>query len=260
MLLLLNGWMASGVVWPTTWLRQLEARFRVVRIDTRGTGLSLATETPFTIAELADDARDVLRACGVDRATVLGYSMGGLIAQELALRHPRYVEELILVGTTPPIPARISPDYPRLLAGYPAPAWSRLLVARPRPDDVSELLARAAGPGFAETHPALVRELSLQLRRQATSRSAAVAQARAIASWRSPSRLAGLAIATTVVHGACDLVAPVANGRRLAQLIPDARYEELPGVGHLVPHEDGDALLRVVGLPAPACATQREAC
>ena len=85
--LLINGWSASGIAWPAAWLDELTGRYRVIRLDNRGTGWSRTAPTPFTIGDLADDARDVLKAAGVRRARVLGLSMGGMIAQELALRH-----------------------------------------------------------------------------------------------------------------------------------------------------------------------------
>ena len=71
-------------------------------------------------------------------------------------------------------------------------------------------------------------------------------QARAIAAWSGAHRLRRLAVPTTVVHGADDPLIPVRNGMRLAQLVPGARYVELPGVGHLVPYEAPDEVVEVV--------------
>ena len=108
--LLINGWSASGIAWPTAWLDELATQYRVIRLDNRGTGWSRTAPAPFTIGDLADDARNVLKAAGVRRARVLGLSMGGMIAQELALRHPDVVSRLVLAGTRPPAPAW--PDCP----------------------------------------------------------------------------------------------------------------------------------------------------
>ena len=87
-LVLLNGWSVSGLVWPRAWIDRLAQRYRVVRIDNRGTGWSRRAPAPFTIADLADDVVTVLDAVGAERATIVGLSMGGMIAQELALRAP----------------------------------------------------------------------------------------------------------------------------------------------------------------------------
>ncbi|PBC39497.1 alpha/beta hydrolase [Rhodococcus sp. ACS1] len=240
-LLLLNGFTASGLIWPQSWLRRLEEHYRVIRIDNRGTGWSRCAPSPFTIADLADDARDVLHYCGFDQATVLGVSMGGMIAQEFAIRHPGIVEKLVLVGTRPPTPAQIAPD---------ADAYHLLMQQPPRGADLREFFtatwAQTVGEGFAADHPDLIAEIAEQLTRRITPRGCVLDQARAIAAWHGANRLRRLRIHTTVVHGNRDPLMPVGNGMRLARLIPNATYIELPGVGHLVPHEAGDTLLRVL--------------
>jgi len=239
-LLLLNGWTASGLTWPTSWLRRLESRFRVIRIDNRGTGWSHNAPAPFTIADMADDARDVLRACGVDQAVVLGTSMGGMIAQELALRHPGYVEKLILVATTPPTPARVASDYPVLsLLSIPAPGQDLR--------DYFGGLGQFAAEGFAEAHPDILDEFVAQMMRRVTPRPMVLSQARAIWAWCGARRLRHLSVPTTVVHGDRDVLVRPENGIWLSRHIPGATYEELPGVGHLVAQEAGDQLLRVLG-------------
>jgi pimeloyl-ACP methyl ester carboxylesterase len=239
-LLLLNGWTASGLTWPTSWLRRLESGFRVIRIDNRGTGWSHNAPAPFTIADMADDARDVLRACGVDQAVVLGTSMGGMIAQELALRHPGYVGKLILVATTPPAPARVASDYPVLgLLSKPAPG-----------QDLREYFGRLgqfAAQGFAEAHPDILDEFVAQMMRRVTPRPMVLSQARAIWAWCGARRLSHLSVPTTVVQGDRDVLVRPKNGIWLSRHIPGATYEELSGVGHLVAQEAGDELLRVLG-------------
>ena len=103
-LVLINGWSASCKTWPSAWVRELAQTHRVICPDNRGSGWSRFADTPFTLADLADDVAAVLDAEEVRTATVLGISMGGMIAQELALRHPERVERLILVGTRAPAP------------------------------------------------------------------------------------------------------------------------------------------------------------
>ena len=239
--LLLNGWTASGLSWPTEWLRKLEERYRVIRIDNRGTGWSRSAPMPFTISDLADDARDVLRACGVDRATVLGTSMGGIIAQELALRHPELVEKLLLVATRPPTPAHVTTDYTAAFALFAGPRHGRDPQRH-----IAGVWAQFAAQGFAEEHPEILEEAAGQVLERTTPRSTMLIQARAIASWRRPDRLRDLSVPTTVVHGSCDPLVDVQNARVLAGLIPGATLEELPDVGHLVVHEAGDAVLRMM--------------
>ena len=102
--MLLNGWTASGLVWPAGLVAALERDHRVVRIDNRGSGWSRHAPRPYTIGDLAADARRVIDGLGLGRPTVVGLSMGGMIAQELALRWPDRVGRLVLLGTRPPNP------------------------------------------------------------------------------------------------------------------------------------------------------------
>jgi 3-oxoadipate enol-lactonase len=250
-LLLLNGWTASGLVWPTSWVRELEQRFRVLRIDNRGTGWSRAAPAPYTLADLADDADDVLGAAGVDDAVVLGTSMGGMVAQELALRHPERVRQLVLVSTAPPIPAQIPTD--------PAPFVAAL--ARPEPGGnlhlhFQNIWAAYAAPEYSQTHPEVFEAIADQVVQRVTPRRKVLDQLRAVRAWQGPERLRGLGVPTTVVHGDLDPLIPVGNGMRLSRLIPGARYVEMRGAGHLLAHEAGEELVSLIGvLDGPEAAT-----
>lgn len=240
-ILFLNGWSASGLCWPAGVVEPLERTNRVVRVDNRGTGWSRRMRRPFTIADLAADARRVLDAIAVDRAVVVGLSMGGMVAQELALRHPSRVAHLVLIGTRPPMPEYTSPraDVTARLMSAPAPGQSLRQFMRER-------WAAVTGPGFADAHPEAIREIARSIVERPTPRAAVLDQARAIAAWHGAHRLRGLDVPATVVHGERDPLIPVRNGMRLAQLIPGARYVELAGVGHLVPYEDPAATLAVI--------------
>lgn len=239
-ILLLNGWSMSGVVWPAAFVDALEAGHRVIRPDNRGTGWSQTAPLPFTIADLADDAATVLRSARVASATVVGISMGGMVAQELALRHPELVDHLVLVSTQLPRPAEVAAGPGLLGPSMRAPgegstgAWFH------------ELWSSYCAPGFAEAHPERMAELVDQVLRRPTPRRVLFEQMRAMAAWGRPGRVADVAVPTTVVHGDEDPLVPVANGMRLAQAIPGARYVELAGVGHMPPVESPARLAEVV--------------
>lgn len=240
-LLLLNGWTAGGLLWPDGWVAKLEQSFRVIRIDSRGTGWSRSAPAPFTIGDLADDARDVLRACDVASATILGLSMGGMVAQELAFRHPDRVDRLVLVATMPPSPEQVLPDPEPFLAALRGPSPGQDLG-----EYFAEMWGRFAAPDFVARHPEVIEELVGQILLRVTPRQQVLNQMRAIASFREANRLWRLEVPTTVVHGTRDRLIPVGNGMRLARLIPHAEYVELPGVGHLVAHEAGRELIEVL--------------
>jgi 3-oxoadipate enol-lactonase len=236
-LVLINGYGASAFAWPRGWLRGLERRHRLITLDNRGGGASRHADAPFSIADLAGDVVAVLDAAGVDRAVVLGLSMGGMIAQELALQAPERVAALVLVATRPPVPRFVAPPVASALAMGLPPAPGQSLAAYFR-----RLWTRSAAPGFAEREPELIEELVRQTLEWPTPRAQLLNQVRAMTGWAHAERLRGIAVPTVVVHGALDPMSPVANGRAIADLIPGARYVELEGVGHLVPVEAPAAL------------------
>ena len=244
---LINGYSASALAWPRMWLRGLERRFSVVTLDNRGSGWSRFADVPFTMSDLADDVADVLDEAEIGRATVLGLSMGGMIAQELALRRPERVSGLVLAATRPPNPRFHEP-----------PLLSALrLVRPPGPRESLEeyfrgLWTASAAPGFAERHPAVIEELTRQTLERPTPRVMLLYQLRAMSGWGHAERLADITASTAVVHGDEDSFSPPANGLVLAELIPAARYVPLLGVGHLIAHEAPEALDEVLdALVAP---------
>lgn len=241
-LVLLNGFSASGRVWPRAWVRELERTHLVIRPDNRGSGFSRYAPAPFTMGDLADDVIAILDDADVDSATVLGLSMGGMIAQELVLRHPERVAALVLVSTTPPAPESV-----------PWPTSRRLgqLASPPRMGEGLEayftrLWSAAVTPAAAQSRPEAVAELVAQMLDRPTPRLATLYQMRAIAGWAHADRLSAVTTPATVVHGVEDPFFHVANGRRLATLLPDARYVELDGVGHLPPVEAPATMLEVI--------------
>jgi pimeloyl-ACP methyl ester carboxylesterase len=239
---LLNGWTASGLAWPRILVRELERRFRLVRIDNRGSGFSRFAETPFTVGDLADDVAAVLDAEALESSLIVGVSMGGMIAQEFAIRYPRRVDGLLLVSTRPPAPAY---GGPRAGEGL----WEMLRPAR-RGETLDAYLTRlwagAAAEGFSEREPESIAELVEQIVARPTSRDNLLHQLRAVSGWGHAERLGLIDVPTIVLHGAQDRLMRVENGRRLAQLIPGARYVELDGVGHLPPLEAPGRLLELV--------------
>jgi pimeloyl-ACP methyl ester carboxylesterase len=190
---------------------------------------------------MANDAREVLDACGGTGATVLGTSMGGLIAQELAIRHPEYVDRLLLVSARPPTPSHVAPGYSPMLSILGRPAQGQSLDAF-----FGEMWGGFAAEGFSEAHTDVITEMVGQMLTRVTPRSMVLRQARAISAWHGARRLARIKAPTTVVHGQQDPLVPTANGKLLADLIPGADFVELPLVGHLVPQEAGHALIKLL--------------
>ncbi len=238
---LVNGWTASGLVWPSSVLEQLGATHDVIRVDNRGVGYSRTAPAPFTVERMADDVVDVLDSTGAAAAVVVGLSMGGMIAQEVAMRHPARVSRLVLLGTRPPSPAAIMPAQDVL---------DRVMsVPEPR-ETFREFVLRSwssiAAPGFLERDRAGAHELVDRIAERVTPRAGVLSQARAMAAWHGAHRLKWVTVPTVVVHGRDDPLVPVGNGMRIAQSIRGARYVELPDVGHLLPFEAPGAVVEAI--------------
>lgn len=246
-LLMINGFTASGLAWPSSLVRRLERRYRVIRIDNRGTGWARDAPGPFTIADMADDARDVLDALGVDRAVVYGMSMGGMIGQEFAIRHPDRIERLVVSSTIPPAPSFVPSTHGLTLAGSLYGADDD--VDQPSHDQLNEaarVWLQFSAAGF-EPLEEVLHEMGRSALTRVTPRRGAVLQARAIYAWADPSRLRRITTPTTVLHGAADHVIPPVNAQRIAGLIPHAKLVEVLGAGHLLPWEAEDTLVRHLG-------------
>ena len=229
-LLLIPG--LGYAVWA--WRHQLgpfAERLRTIAFDNRGAGRSFKPPGPYSIEQLADDAASVLDARGIERAHVLGLSMGGYIAQTLALRRPQLVERLVLVGTSPGGPDAL--PQPEATAA----AWA---AARGLPPEEH---ARATGhlsfsPGWTDAHPDEYESLlaaRLEFPTPAECWSAQFDACLRFAQDGVPAER--IAAPTLVVHGTEDRVVDSRNGELLARRIPGARLEWLDGVGHVVPLE-----------------------
>lgn len=232
-LLILNGWTASGLIWPDEWVHPLGAEYRLLRVDNRGTGWSDAVTETFTVADMVADSLAVLDAEGIDRAHVFGLSMGGMIAQQLALTHPERVDHLVLCATAPPPPHFVTAD-PAVFAGLFTPPAGATTID----EIVGNVWSSIVGPGFQERGKDILDRLVARAIERPTPMEVIMLQMQAIATRVGDS--GDINAPTLVIHGDADPLLPVANGRRLAEVVPGARYLELPGVGHLIPWEEPD--------------------
>jgi 3-oxoadipate enol-lactonase len=212
----------------------LARRYRVLCFDNRGIGESDKPEGPYTAAGMADDALQVLDEAGVERAHVLGASLGGMIAQELAVAHPERVDKLVLCCT-----------HPGLAHGLPMPAVTVQLFqeAATLPPEVAlrRFVVNALG---ADPPEALVEEL--YRRRLENPVDPAGWQAQAAAGTTFAGVDAPIAHETLIVTGTADNVIDPGNADVLAERIPGARVEKLAGLGHLLFWEQPGAFVRIV--------------
>jgi 3-oxoadipate enol-lactonase len=225
-LLLIMGMSGTALHWGVPFLELLRHDFEVIAYDHRGVGASSRLEGPITIAQLVEDPSGLLSGLEIDSAHVLGISMGGMIAQELALAHPEQVRTLTLGCTYCGGPESVQGD-PAVLRRL---AESMMSGDRERAMrtaweiNVSRAKAEDAG-AYAEFH-AIVEQ-------RAVAVPVIMAQLQACAAHDTCTRLSELTTPTLVIHGTDDQMLPVENGRQIARLIPGAKLEIFDGVGHL---------------------------
>lgn len=197
--------------------------FDCIRYDNRGAGRSPAPWRLTSIPELAGDAVRLLDALGVDSAHVYGLSMGGMVAQEMAIRFPDRVRGLVLGGTSHGGPRAVLPS-PRIAAA---------LTSRGAPAKVrAELVGRALfTPAFRAREPALVRTYLGLLGQHRTSARGLLSHLTASTYHDTRARLGRIVAPTLVLHGGQDELTPVANAMLLAAGIPDAELR-LVSAGH----------------------------
>ena len=196
------------------------AGYRVLRIDNRGSGMSDVPEGPYSIRQMADDVAIVMEAAGIDAAHVYGASMGSLIAQELAVRHPDRIRSLVLGATSTGV--TMVPGSPQLLP----------LLLRPERYGAEESFRRSAR--FLTSVPATESEGRF-MGHAARERDTAgyTRQLRAQLRYTSLAKLRRIRAPTLVLHGAEDRLIRPANARLVAKLIPQAKLRLIRGAGHL---------------------------
>ena len=217
-----------------------EQPWRVLVPDNRGVGLSDMPTRPWTMADMADDVAAMLDAAGVRKAVIAGISMGGMIGQQLALRHPERVSGLVLMATWPGLPYGKLPELsmlrdllaPTLTKSRDLQALARLVLPEREQSNAAEHLA-----GWVEL-----------MREQAPSRRAFFGQFGAITTHSTGHRLDQIRVPVRVVSGDEDRLVVPRNSEILAARIPRSELEILAGVAHGIPFCDRDVVRRNAGL------------
>lgn len=222
-LLLMRGYGSHSGWWEPSFLQALRERFRVIVYDHRGTGLSEHLRGDYTIRVLADDAACLLACLDAGPAHVFGLSMGGMVAQELALDYPARVDRLVL-GATHCGGRRVV---------MPPPEVASLLASRSGGTEVSdEWLRTVFSPGFSWRCVEATRAYLARAAVRPVPPEVVRLQAGAVAAFDTWERLPGICAPTLVLHGEYDLIVPSANARVLGERIPGARVVVLKGMGH----------------------------
>ena len=200
---------------------------RVVMFDNSGVGRTADLPLPLTIDAMADQTSALIDTLGLGRPDVLGWSMGGMIAQALAILHTAQVRRLVLCATYPGTGAAVPPSQAALQAGSDFPA--------------NQVKAYAAFTAAVSEYPAA----------PAASAGAKGAQGIASADWQdgidaTGRKVAGISVPTLIADGTEDQLDPVANDHILARLIPRARLVLYPDAGHGFLFQDGTPFASLV--------------
>lgn len=210
--------------WQTT---SLADDFYVIAFDNRGAGLSSTPAPGYTMADMADDAATLLNLLGIDSAPVFGFSMGGMIALNLALRHPQRVSRLVLGCTTAGGRLHVWPEE-RVFKALAEPVRSG-----DRRQDFQDGLWLSVSDQFMGEHPQEIEHLAEVAAANPQTPLGYTGQFQAVLSHDVADRLGEIAVPTLVLHGGADRMIPPENGRLLAEGIPGARLIVFADAGHL---------------------------
>jgi pimeloyl-ACP methyl ester carboxylesterase len=240
-LVLLMGIGYDSSLWTLAQVPILSRQFQVVLMDNRDSGRSSRADHPYHIADMADDVAGLLDALGVERSHLLGLSMGGLIAQEFALRHPDRLDRLVLTGTGA-APARSAVD--------PIEIWNWLKTNDPTGEVFGgQQFASLFSIAFLRNSNA-VRDTAQMLASNPypIGPEAYARQAKAYLQFDSLDRLGAISAPTLVIVGEQDLLTPPWIAREVADAIPGSQFEVIRGDGtsHVVPIERPDDFNRLV--------------
>jgi poly(3-hydroxyoctanoate) depolymerase len=231
-LVLINGLGANVEMWRLV-EEPLAAVARTVALDTPGTGRSPALGTPVTISRLGQIVSNALEDLGHDCVDVVGFSLGGLVAQQLARDDPGRVRRLALAATACGWGSMPGSLEALALIAMPLRYHSRALY------DQTTFLVAPADRDLLRRH----RALAAARLRYPPSIVAYVAQLWAGALWSSLRWLSSVNVPTLVLHGEADRLVPPANAVQLARLLPRSRLHVVPDEGHLLVYDpDGAAL------------------
>lgn len=220
--------------------RLLAEDFHVVVWDNRGVGDSDVPPGPYAVTQLAADAVAVLDAVGAESAHVFGASLGGFVAQELALSYPERVRKLVLVSTAA---GSVPPSLPMPVRGQEA--FMRFQTME-REEGLRLIVANSLGDHGVNERPELFEEIYAYRLARAPSLEAWQAQAYAGATFDAYERIPQITAPTLILQGGADTVIDPGNAQILAERIPSARLELVPDRGHLMMWEEGEMLAPIV--------------
>jgi pimeloyl-ACP methyl ester carboxylesterase len=249
-LLLIMGLAADSMAWMFQ-MPAFAERYRTIIFDNRGVGRSSKPAGPYTIGAMAEDTAGLLGALGIDRAHVVGVSMGGMIAQELTLRHPERVRGLVLACTYPEPDEDVrlgrAASITQLGGSVDAEGAARIDYGTLDPMMIFQtLLPKVFTPTFLQNQLPTLMQLFGGALQWGFSIEAIMAQVDAVMSHKATERLADVTAPTLVITGDADQLIPPLNSEIIASKIPGAKLVKIAGGSHGFNFETPDLFNRAV--------------
>lgn len=241
-LVLIMGWTASSESWDPRLLEELSRFYTVIVFDNRGTGRSDKPDVEYSIGMMTDDVAGLLEAVNIQKAHVLGFSMGGMIAQELALRNPEKVSSLILCGTSCGGLDSVQ------MKQETQKAASTIMNPPPemRMDEVMMLFMRLIyTPRYIQENKEDIVKAWMSMK-YPTPPYVYERQFQAVSKYDAYDRLPDIRVPTLVLTGEEDVMIPPENSRTLADRIPDAQLRTFKDAAHMFLEEVREQAVSVI--------------
>jgi pimeloyl-ACP methyl ester carboxylesterase len=239
-LVMIQGYSSNSRVWESELIQGLSKKYQVIIFDNRGTGRSEKPDIEYSIKMMADDVIGLINVIGLPKVHILGLSMGGLIAQELALNYPSKIKSLILcstncnpnklIGTLPEFKSFINNASDGKLTGMSREFMLQMCyTSEYLQDNMNRLLNRMVSSPYPTPPVGYIR------------------QAQALMKFDSCDRLSEIKAPCLVLAGEKDILSPPENSRILVNLIPNAKLTIFKNTGHVFLHEIPDDTINEIG-------------
>jgi pimeloyl-ACP methyl ester carboxylesterase len=238
-LVLIMGYRLSSGAWPSSFIDGLSKRFTLILFDNRGTGLSDKPTFGYALSNMAKDVCGLMDHLGIRRASILGYSMGGAVAQELVCQFPRRVSALVLCATLCGGPRAVYAKPAVFSVMHDLDGLDPMTIAR-------RIWTVTYEPKYLEAN---IDKIEQQMRRElksCTPLHAADLQLQAFVDFDSSQRLSQVRAPTMVMTGDRDVLIPPRNSELLAGLVPGALLTVIPGCAHRIVWEATDECVMLI--------------
>lgn len=231
--------------WDTILIDELSKKFKTVVFDNRGVGRSDDPDEDFLIKTMADDTVGLMKALGIERAHVLGHSMGGNIAQEIVINYPEMVEKLVLCSTSCGGSKSVPPssEVMNLMMSFVGREYDLKVIK----ETIKETLALMFTEEFMKKNPEYIENKIRMLLKTPTTASTYKRQLEAV--MKSPTtcrKLKKIDIQTLVIHGKKDILVPPQNGEILTNLIPSAKLALFDNNAHWVFYPEPEKVIETI--------------